>query len=92
MVIWLTGLSACGKSTLGMPTYAISDLGIMLKFVVLPGHLVMSKNLPAEIQLMVFGLILLLGVLYIPEGIVPWARRMWHKFSGTRLVEETGAA
>lgn len=37
-----------------------------------PGHLVQSEALPAEIQLMVFGLILLLGVLYMPEGLVPW--------------------
>jgi branched-chain amino acid transport system permease protein len=47
-----------------------------------PGHLVKSKMLPAEIQLMVFGLILLLGVLYMPEGIVPWVGRRLRRLRG----------
>ena len=40
-----------------------------------PQHLVQTKALPAELQLMVFGLILILGILYMPEGIVPWVSR-----------------
>ena len=53
-----------------------------------PEHLVMSKMLPAELQLMVFGLILLLGVLYIPEGIVPWVSRKWRKWRRTPSAAE----
>ncbi len=51
-----------------------------------PGHLVTSKALPAELQLMVFGLILLLGVVYMPEGIVPWVRKRF----GRRPVAQAG--
>lgn len=56
-----------------------------------PEHLVMSKMLPAELQLMVFGLILLLGVLYIPEGIVPWVSRKWRKWRGISSATEAGS-
>ncbi len=57
-----------------------------------PGHLVQSKALPAEIQLMVFGLILLLGVLYVPEGIVPWCGRQWRRFREVAPLGEANAA
>ncbi|MFQ5913839.1 MAG: branched-chain amino acid ABC transporter permease [Nitrospinota bacterium] len=53
-----------------------------------PAHLVTSKALPAELQLMVFGLILVLGILYMPEGIVPWVRkRIGRRPAGLALEE-----
>ncbi len=57
-----------------------------------PGHLVQSKALPAELQLMVFGLILLLGVLYIPEGLVPWFSRQWRRIRGGSAAGEAESA
>ncbi len=57
-----------------------------------PGHLVQSKALPAELQLMVFGMILLLGVLYMPEGLVPWFSRKWRRLRGGSPAEEVRSA
>ncbi|MFQ5693485.1 MAG: branched-chain amino acid ABC transporter permease [Nitrospinota bacterium] len=56
-----------------------------------PEHLVQSQALPAALQQMAFGLILLLGVLFMPEGIVPWVRNRFRRPRAASPAVETEA-